>query len=80
MVDRRTELGVREALVEWAGEWEDSWVPESFLSKDLRRRAGARRRVRDDTTSDGAALEGGRPETARRTPRLAGEVPGAGLR
>ena len=75
VVDRRTELGVREALVEWEGDWPDSWVSERFLSRDLRRSGGLRSRGR----ADEAVTDETRTSGTRKSPRLAGDTPAQGL-
>ena len=78
----------REALIRWCGfdpetgePWEDSWVPRALLSADLRRGGLLREaRRRRECAEEGEA--GGRQEEdveRRRTPRLAGLVPGPGL-
>ena len=78
----------REALIRWCGfdpetgdPWEDSWVPRALLSADLRRGGLLREaRRRRECAEEGEAS--GRQEEEverRRTPRLAGLVPGPGL-
>ena len=77
----------REARIRWCGfdpttgvPWEDSWVPRALLSADLRRGGLLREaRRRRECVEEG---EAGRREVEvqrRRTPRLAGLVPGPGL-
>ena len=80
--------GNRQALVQWLGfnvstgePWGESWVPRSHLTADLRSGGIIRRRrtadeIRDDHQREEAQYEG---RQRRRTPRLAGEVPGRGL-
>lgn len=74
------------ALVKWCGfdittkelrPWDDSWVRDSWLTPDLRRKAPARKRAAAETAAgeDEAAPDGAR----RRSPRVAGLIPSTGL-
>ena len=69
------------AHVRWLGfdpatgdEWEDSWIPVGWLTKDLRVA-----RPKQCKRKAGAEAEAARREGSRKSPRKAGLTPGPGL-
>ena len=78
----------RQALGRWLGfntitgmSWDDTWEPRSYLTADLRRGGIIRRRRTAAEMREERQQEEKRYERVqrRRTPRVAGVVPGSGL-
>ena len=70
----------REALVEWAGfdrvanrPWPNSWVARRMLTEDLRKEGSIRPKIKRVADTSASSAE------TRKSPRLAGEIPVAGL-
>jgi hypothetical protein len=82
VIEWKVEGGVRWALVSWMGfdkatdePWGDSWVRESWLTQDLRKR-----RSEKESELEGAVVQVAKvAKGSRVSPRLAGEMPVGGL-